>query len=383
MAGPLSGIKVIEVAGLGAAPFCGMMLADFGAEVIRIDRTPGHQGDDPGATKSSFVDRGRRSIALDLKSEEGVSALLQLVKKSDVFFEAFRPGVAERLGFGPETCLALNERLVYGRMTGWGQSGPLSKSAGHDINYISISGALHSIGHQNGPPVPPLNLVGDYGGGGLLLAFGIVSAVLETTRTGKGQVVDAAMSDGAILLMTEIFSQYAEGTWSNQREDNLLDGGAPFYSIYECADGKYISVGSIEAKFFQLLLTKCEFDGISSDDQWNKLRWPEMRRVFTNRFKTKTRDEWCQLLEGVDACFAPVLDFEEAPEHPHNIHRNAFISHNGKNMPSPAPRFSSHPEMEQKTTNGIGDSTKEILHEIGYSVNQIADMLDSGMAFQK
>ena len=382
MSGPLSGVKVIEVAGLGAAPFCAMILADMGAQVIRVDRVPSMQGDDPGAAKDSFVDRGRRSVSLNLKTSAGLAALHRLIATCDVVIEAFRPGVAERLGFGPDACLQLNERLVYGRMTGWGQHGPLSRSAGHDLNYIAISGALHAIGSPE-RPMPPLNLLGDYGGGGLMLALGIVGALLERGRTGKGQVVDAAMSDGAALLMTEIFSQYAAGTWTGRRQDNLLDGGAPFYGVYECADGKFVSVAAIEARFFAGLLSACGFEGIEPCDQWDRSRWPSMRQAFADRFRARSRDEWCRLLEGTDACFAPVLDLDEAPHHEHNRARATFREFDGKPAPAPAPRFSLHPDASFGRIAAIGADTSSILTSVGYSPADIQALLEGNDAFQE
>lgn len=381
MGGPLSGVKVVEVAGLGAAPFCGMILADMGAQVIRVDRVPSMRGDDPGAAKDSFVDRGRQSVSLNLKTSAGLAALHRLIETCDVVIEAFRPGVAERLGFGPDACLQRNERLVYGRMTGWGQHGTLSRSAGHDLNYIAISGALHAIGSPE-RPMPPLNLLGDYGGGGLLLALGIVGALLERSRTGKGQVVDAAMSDGAALLMTEIFSQYAAGAWTGRRQDNLLDGGAPFYGVYECADGKFVSVAAIEARFFAQLLSACGFEGVEPRDQWDRSRWPSMRQAFADRFRGKSRDEWCRLLEGTDACFAPVLDLDEAPRHAHNRARATFRELDGKPAPAPAPRFSLHADASFGGIATIGADTSAILTSVGYSQADIRALLERNDAFQ-
>ncbi len=382
MAGPLKGIKVVEVAGLGAAPFGGMILSDLGAEITRVDRIPASAANEPGSTKDSFVDRGRRSIALNLKSQVGCDVLLKLVERADVLIEAFRPGVAERLGFGPDACLSRNPRLVYARMTGWGQSGPLSAAAGHDINYIAISGALHSMGHADRPPAPPLNLVGDYGGGGLLMALGVVCALLERTSSGKGQVVDTAMSDGSLLLMTEIFSQLAQGAWTRNREDNLLDGGAPFYGVYACADGKFVSIGAIEAQFFALLLSKCGITDIMPAHQWDKIQWPRMRQIFTVLFKSKPRDEWCRLLEGTDVCFAPVLSMDEAPLHPHNAARRAFQSLDGKATPAPAPRFSRTPGQITSRPATIGTDTSTILFSLGYCGDEVARFLDAQDVFQ-
>jgi alpha-methylacyl-CoA racemase len=319
--GPLEGIKIVEFAGIGPGPFCGMMLADMGAEVTRIDR-PGP----PTVGRSNVLNRGRHaSHTLDLKSTEGLATALQVIDKSDALIEGFRPGVMERLNLGPDLCLARNPRLIYGRITGWGQTGPLSQAAGHDINYIALTGALSATGNRGCKPVPPLNLAGDFGGGGMLLAFGIVCGILETKRSGKGQVIDAAMTDGSALLMSMIYGFKAEGHWSNERGSNLVDGGTHFYTTYECADGNYISVGALEPQFYQLLLKKI---GAGSE--------PDLATIF----KTRTRAQWCELLEGTDVCFAPVLNLEEAPHHPHNQARKTFIEIDGVIQPAPAPRFS-------------------------------------------
>ncbi|MCZ4291572.1 CaiB/BaiF CoA transferase family protein [Hoeflea alexandrii] len=382
MSGPLSGIRVLEIAGLGAAPFCGMILADLGAEVIRVDRTHGGRVTDPGADRDSFVDRGRRSIALNLKSPEGVAILLRLVETSDALIEAFRPGVAERLGFGPEACLMRNEKLIYGRMTGWGQTGPLSQAAGHDLNYIATSGALHAIGSRDAAPTPPLNLVGDYGGGGMLLAIGILSAILESVRTGKGQVVDAAMNDGAAMLMTEIYSQYARGNWTNARQDNFLDGGAPFYRTYETRDGKFVSIAAIEARFYAILIEKCGIEGVPASNQWDKGSWHETCAKFEARFKEKTQKEWCLLLEGTDACFSPVLDFEEAALHPHNKERRTFRQLEGQIVPAPAPRFSKHGDIALPPLGGVGSETAELLGKLGYTQEAVSDLITRGICSQ-
>ncbi len=334
--GPLHGLKVIEIAGLGPGPFCGMMLADMGADVVCIERKS-------PAMLNPMTDcarRGKRSIVLDLKSPEGRASLLALVEKADVLFEGFRPGVMEKVGLGPEDCLAVNPRLVYGRMTGWGQDGPLARVAGHDINYISLTGSLHSIGRQGEKPVLPLNLVGDYGGGAMFLAFGVVCAVLEARQSGKGQVVDAAMTDGSAALMTLFHSLDADGRWNPKRESNIIDGGAHFYDVYETSDGKYVSIGSIEPQFYELLLEKTGLDASEFQDQMNTERWPELKRKLEAVFMTRTRDEWCELMEGSDVCFAPVLDFHEAPRHPHNVARKTYIELGGVTQPAPAPRFS-------------------------------------------
>lgn len=340
--GPLEGLKIIELSGIGPGPFCGMMLADMGADVVCVDRAARPMLN----PATDCTRRGKRSIMLDLKDEEDRNIFLALVEKADALVEGFRPGVMERLGIGPEDCMARNQRLVYGRMTGWGQTGPLSQAAGHDINYISLTGALHAIGRKGETPVPPLNLVGDFGGGGMLLAFGMVCALFEAQKSGTGQVIDAAMTDGSALLMTMIHSFAAQGMWSPQRESNLLDGGAHFYGVYETLDGKYISIGPIEPQFYALLLEKAGLDEGEFRDQNDAARWPELKRKLENVFKTRSRDEWCELMEGSEVCFAPVLDIHEAPHHPHNQARGTFIDVDGMIQPAPAPRFSrTQPEI--------------------------------------
>jgi alpha-methylacyl-CoA racemase len=343
MAGPLAGLRVIEMVGLGPCPFAAMMLADMGAEVIRIERksAAGAAGPFPMlGTKYDVMARNRRSLALDLKQPEAREVLLQLVDKADVLLEGFRPGVMERLGLGPDECSARNPRLVYGRVTGWGQDGPLSQAAGHDINYIALSGMLHAMGRADTPPAPPLNLVGDFGGGGMMLAFGVLCAVLEAKQSGKGQVVDAAMTDGSALLGAMMYGLRAFGMWRGERESNMLDGGAPFYDTYACADGKFIAVGAIEPQFYAQLLALCGADDPDLQKQWGVRDWPQIKGKFAALFKSRTRDEWCALLEGTDACFAPVLDMAEAPAHPHNQARGAFVEVDGVTQPAPAPRFS-------------------------------------------
>lgn len=311
----------MEFTGIGPAPFCGMMLADMGAEVVRVAR-PGEKAD-----RFNVMHRGRSAVAIDLKSADGVEQALKLIDHADALIEGFRPGVMERLGLGPEVCAARNPRLVFGRMTGWGQSGPLAQTAGHDINYIALTGALHAIGRATENPPPPLNLIGDFGGGGMMLAFGIVCGILEARQSGRGQVVDAAMTDGAALLMAMTYGMEAAGSWTNRREDNWLDGGSHFYDTYKCADGKWVAVGAIEPQFYALLLEKL---GLQVADA------KALREVFL----TKTRDEWCAIFEGSDACVAPVLDLDEAPKHPHNVARGTFIEIDGVMQPAPAPRFS-------------------------------------------
>jgi len=359
--GPLNGIKVIEMAGIGPGPFAGMLLADMGAEVISVERRI-----DP--KKKRLPDcsrRGKRSIALNLKSEEGINTLLQLVDKADVLFEGFRPGVMERLGIGPDVCLARNPKLVYGRMTGWGQTGPLAKAAGHDINYISLTGALYAMGRANENPVPPLNLVGDYGGGGMFLVMGILAAVIEAKTSGKGQVVDAAMTDGSAILMAMFNSLHAMGLWSTKRASNLLDSAAHFYDTYETKDGKYVSIGSIEPQFYALLMEKAELDKETFGFQMNQKEWPSMKEKIALIFKEKTRDEWCEIMEGTDVCFAPVLDFLEAQKHPHNVARQTYIEVDGMMQPAPAPRFSRTVSEVQYGSRAAGEDTDDVLKEWG------------------
>jgi alpha-methylacyl-CoA racemase len=338
--GPLAGIKIIELAGIGPGPMCAMLLADMGATVLRIDR-PG--GSDLGLARPLRYDlllRGRRSVAVDLKSADGKALALRLIEQADGLIEGFRPGVTERLGLGPEDCLARNPRLVYGRVTGWGQDGPLAQAAGHDINYISLAGALHAFGQRGQPPTPPLNLLGDFAGGSLYLAFGLVCGILEARRSGQGQVVDAAMIDGVASLMTAAVGAVAAGLSTHERGTNHLDTGAHFYNVYECADGGWISIAPIEGKFYAELLRRLDIDPATMPPQMDRARWPEAQTQFVELFKTRTREEWCALLEGTDACFAPVLTTDEAPDHPHNAARGAYVEIDGVVQPAPAPRFS-------------------------------------------
>ena len=371
--GPLSETKIIELAGIGPGPFCGMLLADMGAEVIRVDRA--------GSAPRRAVDvltRGRKSIAVDLKSDAGKEAVLKLCESADAIFEGFRPGVTERLGLGPNDCMARNEKLVYGRMTGWGQEGPMAQAAGHDINYISLVGALHGIGEKGGKPVPPLNLVGDFGGGGMMLAYGLVCAMLEAQKSGKGQVVDTAMVDGAAILMGMFFTMMGVGAYSMERGTNLLDGGAHFYGTYETKDGKYISLGSIEPQFYALLVEKAGLDAERFSAQMDGGRWDEFKAELTQVFKTKTRDEWRELMEGTDVCFAPVLALDEVHEHPHNIARNSFLEIDGIVQPAPAPRFS---RSEPATPTGSrlpGQDSRVVLQDAGFSDAEIESMISSG-----
>ncbi|MDY6934022.1 MAG: CaiB/BaiF CoA-transferase family protein [Spirochaetota bacterium] len=373
--GPLDGIKIIEVAGIGPGPFCGMMLADMGAEIIRIDRISGGLG---SGIPNDVLNRNRRSIATNLKSPEGIDIVLKLCEKADALFEGFRPGVAESLGIGPDDCMKRNPKLVYGRMTGWGQDGPMAKAAGHDINYISLTGALHAIGRKGEPPVPPLNLVGDFGGGGMLLAFGIVCALLEANKSGKGQVVDAAMVDGAAALMAMFFTFKNMGIFVEERGSNMLDGGAHFYDTYETKDGKYISIGSIEPQFYQLLIEKANLDPEKFAPQMDTTKWPELKAELIRVFKNKTRDEWCELMEGTDVCFAPVLSLSEALNHPHNKARKTHVEVDGIMQQAPAPRFSrTVPEIRCNSRN-VGQDTIEILTECGYTQNEITELKEKG-----
>jgi alpha-methylacyl-CoA racemase len=354
--GPLHGFRIVELAGIGPGPFCGMMLSDMGAEVIRVDRISG------GANRPKDVlARNRRSIAVDLKSPAGAETVLRIVEKSDALFEGFRPGVTERLGLGPEDCWARNAKLVYGRMTGWGQEGPLAQAAGHDINYIGLSGALHAIGHAGDRPVPPLNLVGDFGGGGMLLAYGLVCGLLEAQKSGKGQVVDAAM------------------VFKDQRGTNLLDSGSHFYDTYETKDGKYVCIGSIEPQFYALLVEKAGLDAERFAAQMDASRWPDYKRELTDVFKSKTRDEWCEIMEGSDVCFAPVLSIFEAPDHPHSRARNAFIELDGVVQPAPAPRFSRTEVAASHGARAPGEDSAAVLEDCGFTGDEIAQLKGDGV----
>ncbi len=364
--GPLTGIKVVELAAIGPGPFCCILLADMGAEVIRIDRTEPVDLGVPADPKYNLLNRNRRSAAIDLKRPEGVGAVKRLISQADALVEGFRPGVTERLGLGPDDCWKVNLRLVYGRMTGWGQEGPLAQAAGHDINYISLVGALNAIGSKGGAPVPPLNLVGDFGGGGLYLAFGIACALLESRTSGQGQVVDAAMVDGAASLMTSIFSSIAGGTWRNARGENILDGGAPWYSVYETKDKKYISIGSIEGRFYRDLLKYTELENEIFHPQHDRKGWPEMRAKLGAAFKQKTREEWCSIMEGSDICFAPVLDFQEAQQHPHLKARGTYVEIDGVVQPGPAPRFGRTKPSISRPPPQPGQHTSEILTDWGF-----------------
>ena len=361
--GPLKGLRIIEIAAIGPAPMAAMLLADQGAEVIRIDRPPAAAAQDLFAKETRFdvVSRNRKSVILDLKQREGVAKLLELLRDADGLLEGMRPGVAERLGFGPEVCLAANPRLVYGRMTGWGQDGTLAPAAGHDINYIAIAGVLHAVGRRGDKPLPPLNLVGDFGGGALFLAFGMMCALWERERSGKGQVVDAAMVDGAAFLMAPFFGMHAAGIWSNRRGENLLDGGCPFYDTYETKDGRYLAVGALEAKFFAELAGRIGLEADFVARQNDRAIWPEMRARLAAIFAARSRDEWAKLLEGTDCCVTAVPDLDEAPHHAHNASRGVFIEVEGVPQPAPAPRFSRSRAAMPSAPPEIGANDREIL----------------------
>ena len=372
--GPLAGIRVIEMAAIGPGPFCAMMLSDMGAEVIRIDRL-NQQG---SGHRANVLYRGRKSVAVDLKNPSGVAATLRLIDKADVLVEGFRPGVMERLGLGPETCLQRNPRLVFGRMTGWGQDGPLSQAAGHDINYISIAGALGAMGYADRPPAPPLNLIGDFGGGAMYLLAGILAALVERATSGAGQVIDAAMTDGTASLLSPFYGLMSMGMWTTERYSNRLDGGAFYYGSYQCSDDKYISIGSLEPQFYALLLEKCGIDDDSFRQQTDQAAWPEKRRKLEALFKTRTRGEWCELLEGTDVCFAPVLDLAEAPTHPHNKARDTFVDVEGVTQPAPAPRFSRTQGEIQSPAALAGEHTEEVLAAWGHAEDEIAELRTAG-----
>ena len=366
--GPLQGVKVIEVGGIGPGPFCGMMLSDMGAEIVRVERKGQFAITEP---KFDVLMRNRRSVEIDLRKEEGVSALLKMVEQADALQEGFRPGVMEKLGLGPDVCLRRNPRLVYGRMTGWGQEGPLAKAAGHDINYISLSGALHTIGRKGEKPVPPLNLVGDFGGGGMMLAFGMACALFEAQKSGKGQVVDAAMIDGSAVLMAMMYGFRASGFWVDERGANMLDGAAHFYDTYETADGKYVSIGSIEPQFYALLLKHTGIDDPDFQNQHDQSKWPAFKARLTEVFKTKTRDEWCRIMEGTDVCFAPVLSLDEAKDHPQSQTRNTFIEVGGVLQPAPAPRFSRTKPETPNPPPKVGGDTEAVLADFGFSPDEL------------
>ncbi|MBR0898959.1 CoA transferase [Bradyrhizobium tropiciagri] len=374
--GPLAGLRVIEMAGIGPAPMCAMLLADMGATVLRIDRRGPSDLGIPGELKYAVHNRSRNAVAVDLKKGEGIELVLELVGKADALIEGFRPGVMERLGLGPEVCLARNPRLVFGRMTGWGQDGPMAHAAGHDLNYISLSGAAAAVGRAGGPPVPPLNLVGDYGGGSLYLALGVLAAIFEVHKSGKGQIIDAAMVDGAASLMSAFYGMYAANTWTLERGTNILDSGAFFYDLYECADGNYISLGFIEDKFLEQGLKLLGIDQSEMPPKMDRVRWPEAKVKIAARVKTKTRDEWRAIMEGTDACFAPVLNLAEAPKHSHNVARKTFVEVDGVVQPAPAPRFSRTPNA---TPTAPREPSAESLLDWGVASTRIASLRKLGV----
>lgn len=374
--GPLVGVKIIEVGGIGPGPFCSMMLSDMGAEIVRVDRKDQVDMIEP---RYNLMQRNRLAVGVDLKTVEGVEAILRMIEKADAVTEGFRPGVMEDLGLGPDVCLKRNPKLVYGRMTGWGQSGPLSRSAGHDINYIALTGAFYSMGESDRKPAPPLNLVGDFGGGGLMLAFGVVCALYESQGSGRGQVVDAAMVDGVAALTTLSYGMRAAGMWSEKRQNNLFDGGAHFYDSYETKDSRYVCVGSIEPQFYSLLL---KHTGLETDPdfafQMDRSKWSVCKSKLAAVFKSKTRDEWCKIMEGTDVCFAPVLTLEEAPKHPHNVERRTFVEIDGVVQPSPTPRFSRTVPEIRKPPSAPGADTERVLAEWGFSQDEIRALKDTG-----
>jgi alpha-methylacyl-CoA racemase len=377
MAGPLAGLRIIEIAGIGPGPFCGMMLADHGAEVIRIERPGNGPGFAPGVA-DDILARSRRSIMVDLKTPEGIAIIRDLCRTADGLIEGFRPGVMERLGLGPDVLLQDNPRLVYGRMTGWGQEGPYAHTAGHDINYIALSGNLHTYGRAGQKPTPPANAVGDFGGGGMMLAFGMVSAILHARQSGQGQAIDCAMVDGAAVLASMIWSFYGNGHWRDERGANLLDTGAPFYDSYETADGKFIAIGPVEPQFYRELLRLVEATDLPSN-HFDARTWPEMGASLDQLFRMRTREEWCALLEGSDACFAPVLSLSEAPLHPHNQQRGTFLCVDGKIQPAPAPRYTRTVTEKPRMSRAAGEDSAEVLSSVGYDVAHIADLKARGI----
>ena len=375
--GPLVGVKVVEFAGIGPGPFCGMLLADLGADVVRIDRA-----ESVGRSPLDIMNRGKRSVAVDLKKPEGVEAALSLIEKADALIEGFWPGVMERLGVGPDVALKRNARLVYGRMTGWGQTGPWSTMAGHDIDYIALTGALHTMGRAGEPPAPPLNLVGDYGGGALYLAFGLLAGIIEAKSSGKGQVIDCAMIDGAASLMTMFYGMKAVGFWNDKRDDNMLDGGAHFYDTYECADGRWLAIGAIEPQFHAVLLKGLGLPADAFPAQMSRKEWPEYSKRMAEVVKTKSRDEWMEVFDGTDACVAPVLSMDEAPKHPHNASRQTFVEAGGIVQPGVAPRFS-------RTTGAVngapvlaGQQSEAVLKAWGVAPERVDGFLKAGGVVQ-
>jgi len=378
--GPLAGIRIVELGGIGPGPFASMLFSEMGAEVLRIGR---RQRDDKGIKgfdkRHQLLNRGRRSVSVDLKNRRAVDAVRKLIAKADAVIEGFRPGVVERLGLGPEECLRLNPKLVYGRITGWGQDGPLAAEPGHDINYIALTGALHAIGRKDGPPVPPLNLVGDFGGGALYLAFGMVCAIVEARSSGKGQVVDAAMVDGVSSLMTLMYGMHAAGLWTDDRGSNRLDSGTPWYDVYETSDGKWISVGCNEPQFYEALLDRLGVERSALPaDRHDRTGWPAIRACFTQKFREKTRDEWCEIMKGSEVCFAPVLSMAEAPRHPHMKARGTFIELDGVLQPAPAPRFSRTKPEIRHSAGSTEQQADDVLRDWGLGAAEVADLRADG-----
>ena len=374
--GPLVGLKIVELAGIGPAPFASMLMADLGADIIRVDRRVDPGLGVPRGAEYDLMNRSRRSIAIDLKNPDGAETVLKLLEKADVLIDPFRPGVTEKLGIGPEQAMQRNSRLIYARMTGFGNEGPLALTAGHDINYIALTGALNAIGPKE-KPIPPLNMIGDFGGGGMYLAFGVMAAVYEAQNSGEGQVVDIGMVDGAISLMTPIYGLHASGYWNDAREENILDGAAPFYGTFETSDGKFISIGSIEKKFYALLLEKLSLDPDSLPHQMNREKWPELKQIIEKKIKTKTRDDWVTIMEGTDVCFAPVLSLTEAPNHSHNQARSNFVEVAGIVQPAPAPRFNRTPGKIHSPPPQPGEHTELVLADWGFTNEEISDLIES------
>jgi alpha-methylacyl-CoA racemase len=376
--GPLTGVRIVELAGIGPGQLCGMLLADMGAQVIRVDRIAGGEAAVGLPPQFDLMNRSRPAIAVDLKAPEGIELVLELCATADALFEGFRPGVVERLGLAPEACMARNPKLVYGRMTGWGQDGPLAHRAGHDPNYIALAGVLSCIGERGGSPVYPLNLIGDFGGGGVYMALGLLAGIIEAGKSGRGQVVDAAMVDGAASLMTLFYGLLAAGKWTQQRGSNLLDGGAPFLRPYETADGRFVVIGALEPRFFRLLLERMGIEDIDPSAQADPRQWPAMRRRFEAAFRTRSRQEWCDLLQDTDACFAPVLSLTEATRHPHARARGTYVDVDGITQPAPAPRFSRTPSAISQPPRAAGVGTREALEAWGLSPGRVDALLRSG-----
>ena len=376
--GPLQGLTIIEIAGIGPGPYSAMLLADMGADVIRVERPGGSMFTAAHNPKLDFLNRGKRCICINLKEPQGVQTALELVAGADALLEGNRPGVMERLGLGPDTCLEKNPRLVYGRMTGWGQEGPMAQAAGHDINYVALSGALHAMGRAGEKPAIPLNLVGDFGGGGLILAYGLVCALLEAKSSGQGQVVDAAMIDGVASLMTSTFAANQVGFWSDERGTNLLDSGSHFYEVYETADGKYVSLGSIEPQFYSALLEQLGEDAVHFENQFDMPNWPAMKERMADIIRRKTRDEWDDIFDGVDVCYAPVLSMGEVRQHPHHQARGTFLEEDGVWQPAPAPRFSRTTARLRGCAAEVGEHTWEVLRELGLNEDEISARLACG-----